>query len=90
MNVLGRVTSGLAHDHVLAFGIPFEHGSGTDAELSPNLGRNRNLALGGNLWSAVYSRRASGHLRIGLSRSANDRSCTHSRRLSADGAYGVD
>jgi hypothetical protein len=49
MNVLGRVTSSLAHDYVLAFGIPFEHGSRTYAELSPNLSRNRNLALGGNL-----------------------------------------
>jgi TctA family transporter len=49
MNVFRGVTPGLANDDAVALLVPFEYRARPDAQLAPDLSRNRDLTLRGKL-----------------------------------------
>ncbi len=49
MNVFGGESTRAPDDDFIAFFVPFKDGSGTDSKFAPNVGGNRDLALGGEL-----------------------------------------
>src|SRR5271166_6149065 len=49
MNVLGGILATAPHHDLIAFFVPFQDGTWTDAEFPANLGGNGNLSLRGNL-----------------------------------------
>src|SRR5271165_2605761 len=49
VDVLGGILATAPHHDLIAFFVPFQDGTWTDAEFPANLGRNGNLSLRGNL-----------------------------------------